>query len=156
MDARRSSTSCKKYGIDLLGEVYGSQECPRNIRGAYIQAYLDVDPSTAEPTQKAILRPGLVQYYLRICFDSPERMAKTWWDFFAFVRWYDTPEQRSISFERHGMTVWHQAFAPVNWTCILPVHRIYVLTRGSLSLGGQEDCGDSLASEACRLRSVNL
>lgn len=30
----------KTWSIDLVGQTYRSQECPRNIRGAYIQAYL--------------------------------------------------------------------------------------------------------------------
>ncbi|KAL1929828.1 hypothetical protein VTP01DRAFT_982 [Rhizomucor pusillus] len=49
------------WSIELLDQIYRSQECPRNIRGAYIQAYLDVDPSTGEQIDRAVLRPGLVQ-----------------------------------------------------------------------------------------------
>ncbi|KAL1936830.1 hypothetical protein VTP01DRAFT_964 [Rhizomucor pusillus] len=64
-------------------------EYPRNIRGAYIQAYLDVDPSTGEQIDRVILRPGLVQYYCAHMLRLPRadgEGVEEYQHFFAFVR----------------------------------------------------------------------
>ncbi|KAI7897643.1 uncharacterized protein BX663DRAFT_444653 [Cokeromyces recurvatus] len=106
--------------INILGQQFTSMSC-RNKRGAYIQVI--------HPAKEGMFCIGRVLYFFTHSLSFPGEdlfcHRKNKQHVFAFVEWYQAPQNNFDSFFVHNIEVWKNSFEPLSVSSILPVQRIH-------------------------------